>query len=300
MSNLVFVTGDFCSGSTAVFTLFRKTGRYYCLYEPLHDKLREYLLYDLRPESTDNHFFVDSYYREFRGFKHARSLFNPKWGATQLRIPPEAEADDLYRYLNYVIGSAFGRAPRVMFKENRLAFRLGWIRAKFPGAKIVHIHRPKEDQWRSIVRRVQGHKGREDVGQASVGFNGFNIAAFCEDLKSTYPELDAKHFTTGFDRFCALWKLSFDENRKYSDISIDYRDLQRDFVNTAERLWQCVGVSGIDTPALERFLVKQEGKGDAAAWPWTAKARDLVDRVGRGYAYHRVRAESRWRAQHGA
>ncbi len=132
MSNLVFVTGDFCSGSTAVFTLFRKTGQYYCLYEPLHDKLREYLLYDLRPESTDNHFFVDSYYREFRGFKHARSLFNPKWGTTQLRIPPEAEADDLYRYLNYVIGSAFGRAPRVMFKENRLAFRLGWIRAKFP------------------------------------------------------------------------------------------------------------------------------------------------------------------------
>ncbi len=159
MSNLVFVTGDFCSGSTAVFTLFRKTGYYYCLYEPLHEKLPEYLLYDLRPESTDNHFFVDSYYREFRGFKHARELFNPRWGNSGLRIAPDAEADDLYRYITYMIGAGFGRAPRVMFKENRLAFRLGWIRAKFPSAKIVHIYRPKEDQWKSVVRRVQGHKG---------------------------------------------------------------------------------------------------------------------------------------------
>jgi hypothetical protein len=297
MSNLVFVTGDFCSGSTAVFTLFRKTGLYYCLYEPLHEKLGEYLLYDLRPEATDNHFFVDSYYREFKGFNNARVLFNPKWGASQLRIPSEAEAEDFYRYLSYIIGSAFGRGSRVMLKENRLAFRLGWVRARFPNAKIVHIHRPKEDQWRSIVRRVQGHKRREDVGQGSVSFNGFNIATFCEDLKETYPALDSKHFANGFDRFCALWQLSFDENRKYSDISIDYRDLQGDFVNTAERLWQCLGVTGIDTPSLEQFLVKQEGKGQRSRRQWTAGIGQLVDRAGRGYAYHRARIEARWRPQ---
>src|SRR5262249_32607943 len=117
MSNLVFVTGDFCSGSTAVFTLFRQTRAYYCLYEPLHEKLPEYLIYDLRSEANDHHFFLDRYYVEFKGFKYARALFNPKWGNSQLHLPPEADADELYRYISYVIGSAFGRAPRVMFKE---------------------------------------------------------------------------------------------------------------------------------------------------------------------------------------
>jgi hypothetical protein len=299
MSNLVFVTGDFCSGSTAVFTLFRKTAKYYCLYEPLHEKLAEYLVYGLRPDPQDNHFFLDSYYDEFKGFTHARALHKRVWGASQLHLPADAEADDLHRYISYLVGSSFGRAQRVMFKENRLAFRLGWIRAKFPSAKIVHIHRPKEDQWRSILRRVQRYKGREDVGQHDVSFNGFNIATFCEDLKPVYPELDAKNFSNGFDRFSALWQLSYDANRRHSDISIDYRHLQADFVNTAERLWQCLGVTGIDTPSLEQYVVKQEGKRAASKRGLMTRARDMIDRVGRRYASARVHAEARWRAQNG-
>jgi hypothetical protein len=297
MSNLVFVTGDFCSGSTLLFTLFRKTNAYYCLYEPLHEWIPEFLIYGLRPDPQDHHFFVNSYYDEFKGFSHARKLHNPRWGAHELYLPPDADGDDLYRYINYLVGSAFGRAPRVMFKENRLPFRLGWIRAKFPAAKIVHVHRPKEDQWKSVVRRVQLHKKRQDVGQESVTFNGFNIHTWCEDLKPVFPELDAANFKNGFDRFSALWKLSFEENRKYSDVSIDYRDLQRNFVNTADQMWQAIGVSGIDSASLERFVIQQEGKGSAARRPLTSRARDLIDRVGRKYARVRVRAEARWRAQ---
>lgn len=60
MSTLVFVTGDFCSGSTLMFTLFRKTGLYYCLYEPLHERLPEYVISQPRPCDHDHHFFVDS------------------------------------------------------------------------------------------------------------------------------------------------------------------------------------------------------------------------------------------------
>ncbi len=298
MSNLVFVTGDFCSGSTAVFTLFRKTQKYYCLYEPLHEKLQEYLLWDLRPDPQDNHFYLDSYFREFRGFRHARALHDPRWGASGLYLPADAEADDLYRYINYLVGSAFGRAPRVMFKENRIPFRLGWIRAKFPSARIVHIHRPAQDQWRSVLRRVQQHKRREDVGQDRVDFNGFNIATWCEDLKPIYPQLDAKNFTDGFQRFSALWHLSYEENRKYADISIDYRDLQRDFVAVADELWACLGVTGIDTPSLERYVVKQEGKAKASHRGWTTRLRRVVDRFGRSYAYVRVQAEMRRRTRH--
>ncbi len=294
MSNLVFVTGDFCSGSTLLFTLFRKTGKYYCLYEPLHELLPEYLIYDLRPDAHDHHFYVKSYYDEFRGFRQARALHDPKWGSSGLHLPPEAEADDLYRYISYLIGSAFGRAPRVMFKENRLPFRLGWIRAKFPSAKIVHIHRPKDDQWKSIVRRVQGHHGREDVGQDRVGFTGFNIATWCEDLKGVYPELDARNFTSGFDRFSALWQLSFEANRRWADISIDYRDLIRDFEPTADRIWCCLGVTDIDSAALKQYVIQPATMRARATRGIAERVRATANLLGRKYARVRLRLEDRF------
>src|SRR5215216_349070 len=141
MSNLVLVTGDFCSGSTLVFTLFRKTTHYCCLFEPLHEKLREYLICDPRPQPQDHHFFAENgYYGEFRGFDHAAALFKPEWGVRNLFLPEDAQADDLYRYFSYLIGTGFTRSPRVLLKENRMPFRLAWFKKNFPSAKVVHIY----------------------------------------------------------------------------------------------------------------------------------------------------------------
>src|SRR5579864_2553648 len=218
MSSLVFVSGDFCSGSTLMFTLFRKTGLYYCLYEPLHEDLPEYLVWE-RSDDLDHHFFVDNYYGEMRRFDRIPELHTRRWGNRDLYLAPDADADDLYRYLSYVIGSAFGRSPRVMVKENRIAFRLGWIRSHFPQAKIIHIYRDKESQWKSNVRRVQEYKRQQNVGQDRADYNGFAMATSCEDLKPVFPELDAGNFKTGFERFSALWDRSFAESRRYADIS---------------------------------------------------------------------------------
>jgi len=293
MSNLVFVSGDYCSGSTLLFTLFRKTGQYYCLYEPLHEKLPEYLLWPPLPDDYDHHFFVDNYYAEMKGFDRIPALLNPRWGCSGLHIPPEAEAGDLYRYFSYLIGTAFGRSEKVMLKENRIAFRLGWLRAKFPQAKIVHIYRKKEDQWKSNVRRVQAYKGTEDVGQESVNYNGFNMATFCEDLKSTFPELDARHFQTGYQRFCKLWELSFAEHKKYADISIDYWALTHDFEATSERLWNCLGATNIETRALKQYVVPSEKQKELVnrASGLRERTRLLIDRMGRKYARARLRAQ---------
>src|SRR5581483_6528672 len=128
MSNLVCVSGDFCSGSTLLYTLFRKSSQYYCLYEPLHERLREYLQYRVQPDEGDHHFFMEDYYAELRPFRRVASLLDPSWGSRDLYLPPDAERDALYRYFRYLIGESFGRSPGVMFKENRLAFRLGWFR----------------------------------------------------------------------------------------------------------------------------------------------------------------------------
>lgn len=291
MSRLVFISGDFSSGTTLLFTLFRKTGDYYCLYEPLHEKLLEYLIYPLRPD--EHHVHVDPYFTEYKGFNAMSKLFKPEWGVSQLHIPPDAEADDLYRYWSYLIGSAFGRGERVMLKENRLTFRLGWLKAKFPQAKIIHIYRNKEKQWNSIVRRGQEYLGREDIGQHDVNFPGFNIARWCEELQSVYPELAAKNSTSGFDRFSKLWELSFAEHKRYADISVDYGKLTHEFEMTCAQIGECVGYK-FDVATLKPFVVPSERRKEVPLKPTDLRKRIInwVDTAGSKYAKARLMARS--------
>jgi len=294
MSNLVFVTGDFCSGSTLVFTLFREAKQHYCLYEPLHEALLEFLMYRVQPLEHDHHFFLQDYYRELRGFKEIPRLFDPHWGSTNLFLEPAVEADGLYRYLAYLIGMSLGRSARVMLKDNRLAFRLGWIRANFPRAKIIHIYRRKEEQWKSIVRRVQAYRGQQDIGQDSVHFTGFNIAKWCEDLKGKFPELDASRSKTGFERFSKLWELSYEHNKRYADISIDYWDLTHSFQAVCGQMWQAVGVTGIDTESLKRFVVPPENQTTALHQSSILRKTHMaVNKLFRKYARARLRLRTR-------
>lgn len=291
MSNLVFISGDFSSGSTLLFTLFRKTGDHYCLYEPLHEKLLEYLVWPLQVD--ERHFFVENYFAEYKGFREIPKLFKPQWGSSGLYLPPTAEAGDLYRYLSYLIGTAFGRSAKVMLKENRLTFRLGWLRAQFPQAKVIHIYRDKDAQWNSIVRRVQAYLGREDVGQDDVMFQGFNIATWCEDLKGLYPQLDARNSKTGYERFCKLWELSRSENQRYADESIDYWELTHNFDATCKRIFDCVG-SNVAVGSLKQFIIAPEDQKRLSIHRRSLRNRttDWVRRAGRRYSKVRVMAEA--------
>ena len=288
MSNTVFISGDFSSGTTLLFTLFRALDEFHCLYEPLHERLLDYLIHPLRPDER-HHPFVDSYFAEYKGFREIPRLFNPEWGVSGLHLSSTAPAEDLHRYWSYLIGTALGHKPKVALKENRIVFRLGWLRARFPQAKIIHIYRDREEQWKSIVSRGQEYLAREDIGQRSVNFTGFNVARWCEDLKVQYPELDAKHFTSGYDRFSALWALSFAEHRRYADISVDLNELVDDFGPTCRRLSECVGMD-FDVARLEPLVLRpeQRKKVSVGATGLSGRLTKLLDKVGRKYAKVRL------------
>jgi hypothetical protein len=287
MAKLVFISGDFSSGTTLLFTLFRKTPGCYCLYEPLHAKLPEYLVWP--PRAYGGHFFVDQYYSEYKGFDRIPELFDPAWSASRLFLEADEPADDLYRYLSYLIGTAYGRARVVVVKENRFTFRLAWLRANFPGASIVNVYRECDDQWRSWVRRAQEQLAREDVGQDRVDFKGFRFADWCEDLKSTFPELEASASQTGYERFAKLWHLSREQHERYADACVGLRELVEDFEPTLDRISQAVGFR-LDPDELGRFVVAQR----AAATPRPApqgvrrKVLEVIDRLGRRYAELRI------------
>jgi hypothetical protein len=297
MSNLVLVTGDFCSGSTLLFTLFRKTEHYCCLFEPLHSKLREYLICDARPQPQDHHFFVENgYYGEFRGFNRAAALFNPDWGASNLFLPEDAPAADLYRYFSYLIGMGFTRSPRVLLKENRMPFRLAWFRKNFPQARVVHIYRRREEQWKSVVNRVQGSLGRADVGQDSVDFAGFSVAAWCNDLAPHFPELAAVQSSSGADRFAKLWQLSYEANRSLADISIGYHELLGDFASTWTRIMRAIDMPPIDVAQLQQFVVTPDQRATLVRDSQPDSIAVLGDELRRKYARLRVRMQDQWRS----
>ena len=291
MSNLVFISGEFGSGTTLLFTLFRKTPGFHCLYEPLHGQLPEFLVW--RDRVYEHHFFVEDYYSEYKGFTQVAQLFSPDWATTRLALSPNDEADDLYRYLSYLIGMSFGKAPGVVLKENRFAFRLGWLRAEFPRARVIHIYRDPEEQWASLVRRVQGHLGRQDVGQESVEYQGFRLAATCDDLTTAFPELDASNFRTAYARFAKLMELSRAEQERYAHVSVDYADLVGDFQNVCPRIASAIGVD-LDVEHLNQFVVldpNRELNNRPHSLP--QRLRRLVERGGRSYARIRVQAAKR-------
>jgi len=288
MADLVFLSGDFCSGSTLLFTLFRETQEYYCLYEPLHPLLREYLIWPLR--TYEHHYFVKDYFKEFKGFDHIDGLFHPDWATRNLYLTAEDQAEDLYRYISYLIETASSRQSQVLLKFNRMTFRLPWLRAKFPRAKIVHIHRDKASQWKSIVARGQEYAGREDIGQNSPDFEGFNIATWCEDLKSAFPELAVEHSKTGFERFSKLYDRSLEAHRANADISIEYRALCKDFETQCARMFEVVGCK-TEVVRLKPLIIQPENQRRPVvqAAGFSAKVGYLIDRLGRKYAKVRVR-----------
>jgi hypothetical protein len=138
---------------------------------------------------------------------------------------------------------------------------------------------------------VRAWRGTEDVGQENVGYNGFNVATWCEDLKDRFPELEAANFQTGYQRFAKLWELSFIENQRYADISIDYDELVRNFEATCKQLWDCIGASGIDTAGLKQFVVPSASQKPTVfrASGVAQHVKRLIYRIGMKYARVRVR-----------
>ncbi len=298
MGELVFISGDFSSGTTLLFTMFRHTPGCCALYEPLHAKLPQYLIWP--PRAYEGHHHVGNYYAEYKDFDRLSDLFDPSWSVSRLHLNANDQADELHRYLSYLIGTAFGRAPRVVLKDNRFTFRLAWLRAQFPQARIVNVFRDCEDQWQSWIRRAQAQLGREDVGQESVDFQGFRLRDWCEDLKSTFPELAAERSSTGYERFSKLWALSRQEHKRYSDVCVSHSELRNDTENALKRISAATGVP-LDPSILQSYVITTPTRIRRPAAPHASvDVRSLIARAGRRYSDVRVAWARRKRAGNGS
>ena len=141
------------------WSMFRTASDRYSAYcEPFHEHLVSMVDdKDLVPMDP-THTGIEDVFAEYRSLdrKALGQVWRPWFGRERFLLGRDDEAADMEEYLRFLIDSTPRRA---VLKFTRATFRVEWLRAKFPGATIVHLVRRPRDIWTSMWGRDRGPDG---------------------------------------------------------------------------------------------------------------------------------------------
>lgn len=239
--DVVFVTSRFRSGSTFLWNIFRQTGGFTAYYEPFNE--RRWFDESFRGDNVDStHRGVDDYWSEYNGLSELHPLYNEDWIRHRLLMEGREYDPAMRAYIECLVD----RAPhRPILQFNRIDFRLGWIRANFPNAKILHLYRHPRDQWCSFLTDI--NLMNKDAA-AKTYVDGFYLNLWCDDLAIHFPFLDRRKTPHPYQQFYYLWKLSYLFGKHYSDYSFSFENLTQ---KTELVLGNMFSIIGVDNPPIE-------------------------------------------------
>jgi hypothetical protein len=218
--DVIFVTGRFRSGSTLVWNLFRNLPAFTAYYEPFNE--RRWFDPRTRGAHVDpSHVNVSNYWAEYDGLDALERYFSTQWKFQQLYMPAHAWNPAMQRYIETLIEKAPGR-PVLQFNEMDL--RLPWLRARFPGAKILHIFRHPRDQWCSTLGGDLASSASHTLRQFAAA-DGFYLLRWGADLRRYFPFLTLEERSHPYELFYQIWKLSYLFGRVHADVSIAFESL---------------------------------------------------------------------------
>lgn len=236
----VFVTARFRSGSTLLWLIGKKLPEAVAFYEPCHDNLLEHVRGNTPPQAA--HAGVDSYWDEYRPILDELGRWHRNaFGVDRLLLESDDAHPALESYIRFLLESCGDRQPFLQF--NRVDFRLPWLRAKFPQAKIIHLYRDPITQWQSMVRDVPADKRDDPMLETD-----YELSTWAFSLSNDFPFLLGPHIRHPYQRHYLLWKLSLLMGRRHSDLSLAYEDFQNDSVGALQGLLQGIGryLSAVD------------------------------------------------------
>lgn len=236
-NDIVFITSRFRSGSTLLWNLFRQTPSCTSYYEPFNE--RQWFNEALRGDGVDDtHRGVDDYSSEYNGLGFLSDLYNEDWIRDKLLMTGDSWEPEMQSYIEKLAEHAKGR-PVLQF--NRIDFRLPWLKAHFPNAKLIHLYRHPRDQWCSFLTDKE-LMNKNDVSQTYS--DAFYLDVWCKDLAQHYPVLDKRHTPHPYQRFYYLWKLSYLHGIKHADHNVSFEALTQQPKSEIEKLFTLLKLDG--------------------------------------------------------
>ena len=232
----VFITARFRTGSTMLWNMFRQLQATTSFYEPLHEELIQFINEGIEPQPE--HFHVDSYFDEYAWLDDVLKFHNAGFGTSHLHLEKEESRPALRAYVTALLHAAREDKTPVL-KFNRIDFRLEWMRANFPQARILHLYRSPRAQWYSSLVRFP-----EDV-DTHLNADPYRITTWSRDLCGIFPFLASPYLEHLYQRFYYLWKLSYLAGTRLADWSVSYEDILAD---PNAMIPKILGFAGLDTP----------------------------------------------------
>lgn len=234
----IFITARYRTGSTFLWNLFDQTEGVTAYYEPLHE--RRWFSPTHRGDLVDEtHRAVTSYWQAYEGLEDLDSVFSENWSKGRFYMDAESEDAGLESYIGALNSRASGR-PVLQF--NRVDFRLAWLRARFPRARIVHLHRNPRDQWMSML-------GTESLCTKNTRLDEFAIhdryflRGWGRDLSQQFPFLKLAKRDTPYALHYLIWRLSHSCGMAFADLSFSYEALIQNPASINAALEKSVGQS---------------------------------------------------------
>jgi hypothetical protein len=252
--------------------MFRHMPGCMSFYEPCNDLLVTHVEHETKALPT--HRKVASYWDEYQPIlDEARARHSMDFGLTRLSLEPQDEHAALERYLRFLLEAAGAKRPVLQF--NRVDFRLGWLRRRFPEARILHLTRNSRDIWYSMVRDLP-ENGWKDA-QANTNYD---LVLWSLSLYHAFPFLFSPLVSTSYHRHYLLWRLSGLAGERMADLTLDFdRDVLGDTAATVLRLAEFAGQQDVPVDEIAGLVIAPErGRwADLADEQWFAAAEAECD-----------------------
>lgn len=233
----VFITARFRTGSTMLWNIFRQIPEVVAYYEPLHEKLPQWIISGKPPQPS--HDLVDTYFREYPPVEELRQYHLTEFGVCRLYLEAGEPYPQLKHYIQYLIDlTPADHIPVLQF--NRVNFRLPWLKANFPDVPIIHLYRSPRDQWCSSISQYP-----EDVDK-DLDADPVLITTWARDLCQQFPFLARPYIRHAYQRYYFLWKLSYLLGSRLAEISVAYEDILQHPEATISRLLHLTGLESQD------------------------------------------------------
>lgn len=154
MNRSIFIHSLFRSGSTYIFSVFRRNDKYYNYYEPFHHKLNDFedkMFLDndyvkLRARALNHQALNKPYFFEYNILRDdLNQYFKPEYSYKFFSMKKDDENADIKAYINLLIENT-NKIP--VFHFCRSVFRSDWLHKNFKATRIYLFRNPR-DQWES-------------------------------------------------------------------------------------------------------------------------------------------------------